>query len=292
MVLASSERRAHRRSQRTVADLDPAARKQLRQLLTNACLVVLPTSSVVELVTARLAPGSVTVGVASTDGLGMDQTIAVTEVLATRGYEVRPHLARSHVKSSRHLTEVLTRLSQRGVGSLLAVPGRNRSGRYAPPLAEFVGDIASHGGIPRVGVAAALVRGPAGNNRAPAVLAAARQADFVSTRSSVHPGEMLAWVAEMRVRGLEAPVELGLPGMVHMQALRREDPGVARLLDGRRRIQWHNPTALMASLAQDRSLERLDISGVRIDTLNYLDENAGWRQRLFDLANPNRADIR
>lgn len=291
IVLASSERRAHRRSQRTVAELDPLARKQLRGLLTNACLVVQPTSSIVELVTARLSPGSVVVGVASTEELGIDQTIAVSEILATRGFDVRPHIARSQLKSPRHLAEMLTRLRTRGVRGVLVVPGSN-PGPSAPPLPDVVADVASHAPGLRVGVGSRLIRGAAGNEPAQLVIAAARHANFVSTRSSVRPGEMLAWAAEMRVRGLEVPIELGLPGAVPMQALRRNDPTLAAHIEERRRAQWHNPTSLVASLAQDRSLDRLGVCGVRIDTLNYLNENAAWRQQLFDLANPNRVETR
>jgi hypothetical protein len=45
---------------------------------------------------------------------------------------------------------------------------------------------------------------------------------------------------------------------------------------------------IVSSVAQEQALDRLGITGLRIETLNFVDETAGWRQRLFDLAAPVR----
>jgi methylenetetrahydrofolate reductase (NADPH) len=282
MVLLGSDRRAARRSVRRVVELDAGGRQRLRALLTNSCLVVEPTTSVVELVGSRLAPGSVTVGVASNASLGIDQTVAVTEILAARGYDVRPHLSAALIEGPRHLARITRRLLR--CRSVLLVPGSDDS---APDgeVPDLAAAIAGTAGAPRVGM---LVPAVAGDRHAERVLAAAASADWISTGVSLDTRPVIGWVAQMRVRGLETPIELGVPGVVRFDALARRYPEAVTETGGRRRPQWHEPTALVSSIAEEQALERLAITGLRIDTLNFVDETAGWRQRLFDLAAPGR----
>lgn len=287
-VLAGGERRAHRRSLRTLLELPASDRTRLRELLTRACLVVMPTSSAVGLVTARLAPGSVTVGVAATEALGLDQTIAVAEILATRGFDVRPHLAANQMRETRRPSGVLDRLAARRISEVLLVPDRSVPDQS---IGDLVREVTGHAGMERVGVEAVPIGGPHHRPEAEAAVELARAADFVSTRPLTNSRELLAWVAEMRVRGLETPVELGFPGVVRMDALRRSDPKTAAQVDEDGRRQWYNPTDLIVSLARDAALDRLHIGGIRIETLNFLDETAAWRQQLFDLAAPRRTVV-
>ena len=280
MVLLGSNRRAARRSLRAVEELGADGRLRLRSLLTNSCLVVWPTSSVVDDVTSRLAPGSVTLGVASTASLGIDQTLGVTEVLTARGYDVRPHLAASLVENGAHLTRTLRRL--RSVSSVLLVAGNRQAGTGLSVL-ELAAAIADNHASVRIGIGATA---QSGDGPAEAVLAASAAADWISTRTAADPRRMLAWAAEMRVRGMEPPIELGIPGLVRLDTLRRDHPHLSS--PGGSRGQWFDPTSVATTIAKESALDRLAITGLRIDTLNLVDETAGWRQRLFDLAAPVR----
>ena len=291
MMTVGSQRRARRRVKRSVDELDSDSRARLRRFASGARFVILPTSEAIPLVESRLTPGTVGLSVACTAGLGIDQTIAVSEVLAARGYEVTPHLAARQIRTPRHLEGILRRLRMRSLGRGLVVEGYDGSRGAFPDSARLLAAMHEHPDVPpEIGIAGH----PDGHadhepvELAERLLERSVLATFVSTRLSLNPSRLLGWVAEMRVRGLELPIEAGVPGAVGLDDLLREDPSVV-LKDRRRETRHYDPTALVLDLARQPVVDRLTITGLRVETLNRIEMTAAWRQYLYDLSQPARS---
>lgn len=280
--------RTQRRNRRSLLDLDSDARARVRRLVRHAHLTVLPTSDVVQLVEARLAPGTVGVSVAAHPELGIDQTVAISEVLAAKGYVVTPHLDASAVETPRHLGEILLKLSRRSIDRMLIVETNTGRGGTVDHMLEEAMD--RTGAPVRVGVEGfpeGRVDGTI-EDEAKVLGSQSRLASFVSTASSVNPVRVLGWIREMRVRGLELPIEIGMPGFAPVEALVRAVPSLApNLAPGAK--DAYDPTSLLVELAEDHVLDRLAVSGIRLDTGNAVNTTEDWRQRLYDLAQTVRS---
>ncbi len=288
-MVIGSERRAQRRNRRSIDDLDAAGRARLQRLVQSSRLVVMPTSEVISLVESRFAPGTVAVAVRCTDGLGLDQTIAVSEVLAARGYEVTPHLTARQTRTSRYLDEILRRLARRAIDRVFVIRGRAGQPGSFPTTRQLLEAIRQHPDAPTVVGIAGYPEGFGDLDRehlAGLLLDLASHATYVSTAVSLSPERVLRWIAEMRVRGLEVPIEVGLPGVVRMDELRQQAAGTP--YSRRRGTEWYDPTQFVAQLAGLPAVDRLDIDGLRLETSNQIEPTAVWRQEIYDLANQAR----
>lgn len=285
-MVVDSDRRVQRRNRRSIEDLDGDSRIRLRRLLERSRLVVLPSSEIIPLVESRNPPGSAALAVACTDALGVDQTIAVAEVLAARGYDVTPHLAARQFRTKRHLDETLQRLARRSINRILVVRGREKTSGPLATAGDLLEAIEQHDNVPaEVGIAG-YPEGLADVDRerlAERLLALSSHATYVSTQVTLSPERLLRWIAEMRVRGLELPIEVGIPGVVRNAELTGE-AGSSR----RRRGEWYDPTGFVAQLAAQPAVDQLDIHGLRIETANEVERTAAWRQQTYDLAHQVR----
>jgi hypothetical protein len=285
-MVVGNDRGAQRRNRRSIEELDGDGRIRLRRLLEGSRLVVLPTSEVIPLVESSNPPGSAAFSVACTDGLGLDQTIAVSEVLASRGYDVTPHLAARQLRSKRHLDETLQRLARRAITRILVVQGRERTSGPFETTGVLLAAIEGHAAAPaEVGIAG-YPEGIPGVDRerlADRLLARSSTATYVSTAITLGPERLLRWVAEMRVRGLDLPIEVGIPGVIPAAELNDE-----ALSPHRRRGEWHDPTRFVSQLAAQPALDRLALCGLRIETANEIERSAAWRQRTYGLAHQAR----
>ncbi len=288
-MVIGSERRAQRRNRRSIDDLDAESRTRLRRLVTGSRLVAMPTSEVIGLVESRFAPGTVSLAVTCTHGLGLDQTIAVSEVLAARGYDVTPHLAAWQTRTPRHLDEILRRLARRAIDRVFVIRGRAGQPGSFPTSRHLLEAIRQHPDAPaEIGIAGY----PEGfddvdrERLAGRLLDRTAHATYVSTAVSLSPERVLRWVAEMRVRGLELPIEVGIPGVVRMGEIRQQAAGTP--YSRKRASEWYDPTLFVAQLAGLAVVDRLDLAGLRIDTSNQIDATAAWRQEIYDLANQAR----
>jgi len=291
MTMIGSQRRSRRRVRRSVDELDNESRARLRNFISGARLVVIPTSEALGLVESRLAPGTVPLAVACVAGLGIDQTIAVAEVLAAKGYDVTPHLAARQITTPRHLDDILLRLRRRAVDRVLVVEGRDGSSSAFRHSARLLAVMSDHPNAPSSVGIAGHPEGHPGHDTAEltgSLLERAGFASFVSTRLSLNPVRLLGWLAEMRVRGLSIPVEAGVPGCVNLKDLGAEDPSLVQQ-DRGQAAGWYDPTPLVVELARQPVVERLGLTGLRVDTFNHIHATAAWRQGLYDLSQQTRS---
>ena len=257
MMTIRNQRWALRRTRRDLDELDGESRARLQSLISEARFVILPTSEAIRLVESRLAPGTVRLGVSCTAGLGIDQTVAVAEILAARGYDVTPHLAARQISTPGRLDEILRRLRRRSIGRVLVVEGRRGGPGAFRGSARLLAAMHDHPDVPpTIGIAGYPDGHP---SHEPAelterLLERSNFASFVSARLSLDPGRLLGWLTEMRLRGLELPVEAGVAGAVEFPAACRsaDFPPVPR-------PGWRAPSNSMNSLP--RSLLSLDRIG-------------------------------
>ena len=192
---------------------------------------------------------------------------------------------------SRHLEGILRRLRMRSLGRVLVVDGHDGVRGAFPDSARLLAAMHEHPDVPpEIGIAGHpdghADHGPV--ELAERLLERSVLATFVSTRLSLNPSRLLGWVAEMRLRGLELPIEAGVPGAVGLDDLLREDPSIV-LKDRRRETRHYDPTALVVDLARQPVVDRLTITGLRVETLNRIQMTAAWRQYLYDLSQPARS---
>ena len=285
-----SQRRASRKARRALDELDSESRARLQRLISEARFVIVPTSEAISLVESRLTPGTVRLGVSGTAELGIDQTVAVAEILAAKGFDVTPHLPARHISTPAHLDEILRRLRRRSIDRVLVVEGRRGGPGAFPDAARLLAAMHEHPDVPSdIGIAGHPNGHPAHDpaELTERLLERSRLASFVSTRVSLHPVRLLGWLTEMRLRGLELPIEAGVPGAVHRDQLIAENPSLERQIQGQ---ETHNgPTRFVIDLAGHPAVERLGLVSLRVDTLNHLQATADWRQQLYDLSQRARS---
>src|SRR5712692_2113414 len=123
--------------------LDSASREALARFLSHPRYEVLPTEEAGDLV-VRSIPTEVTITVTSSPRRGIEATLALAEKLASRGYEVVPHLAARLVRDESHLKEILARIDAiGGRGFVVAGDSQEPAGDF-PDSISLLEAIASH----------------------------------------------------------------------------------------------------------------------------------------------------
>lgn len=277
-----------KRMTKALAPLSGDSRTVLRSLLSRVRYEVMPTSTVVEEIKGRIVPGTVPITVTCSSTAGVNPTIGVTMELVAAGYDVTVHLAARQVRSERHLKEILDRLSERNVTRTLVLGGDgDATGDFssAGELLKAMDSLPST--LTEIGIAGYPEGHPIVDDEAltDVLLAKAPMADFVATQICFDPGPVLSWLTEMRLRHMELPVEIGIPGIVPAEPLQRivEEIGVGtsrRVLSSVGGL--FDPTAFTVGLADSAALERLGVSGLHVSTFNYVSVTEDWRQALYD----------
>ena len=118
-----------------------AQRHALAETVRQAYMEIFPTASV-ESKLDVLEPESY-VAITCSPSKGVEETLAMAERLALRGFKVVPHVAAKMVKDETHLREIMARLDDMPIESLF-VPGGDAAtpaGKYSTAL-ELLRDIA------------------------------------------------------------------------------------------------------------------------------------------------------
>lgn len=286
----SETRHLTKRIGRAVAATPDGARTALRVLLSKARYEVMPTSTVVEEIRARLAPGAVPIAVTCSSKVGVDPTVWVTDELVAAGFDVTVHLSARQVRSERHLREILDRLSQRHVTRAIVLGGDGEPTGDFGSADELMSALASlPSSLTELGIAGYPEGHPFIDNDelTEVLLVKSKSADFVATQICFDPVSVFSWLSEMRLRGMQLPVEIGIPGIVPIEPLRRivEEIGVGSSRGVLKSVRGlYDPTPFMVGLADQATLDRLGVSGLHVSTFNRVKETEDWRQALYDAA--------
>jgi methylenetetrahydrofolate reductase (NADPH) len=244
-------------------------------------------------------PDGATIAITTSPTLGLDATIEWTEEAAAEGYEIVPHIAARYVQDSDHLDEVAARLVDAGVTDIF-VPGGDRE----EPAGEFESALDMLQALEDLEYSfddVGITGYPEGHDflsdetLAEAMAAKEPYATYVVTQLCYDPAAVISWIDRIRDRGIDLPVEVGIPGVMKYQRLLgisqkvgvgdsvrflQKTSGVLgfiRQLIGSR--GKYTPDELVDGLAPYADDPTYDIRGLHIYTFNQVPDTETWRHK-------------
>jgi methylenetetrahydrofolate reductase (NADPH) len=269
-------------------------------LLSSARFELMPFDSFVDEV--RSLPDGATVAVTCSPQLGIDTTVERSEQAAEWGYDVVPHVAARYVEDRDHLDEIARRLTEAGITDIF-VPGGDRE----DPVGEFTSahELLSvldelEYEFDEVGITGY----PEGHDflseetLAESMDLKAPHATYLVTQLCYDPETVVEWVDELRARGVDLPVEVGIPGVMNYPKLIKisrkvgvgdslkflqKTTGIVDFL--RQAISSrgkYEPDELIDGLAPYVGDDHYDIRGIHVYTFNQTLETESWRMSRLD----------
>ncbi|TYL36339.1 methylenetetrahydrofolate reductase [Natronococcus pandeyae] len=242
-------------------------------------------------------PDGAEVAITTSPTLGIEATVDWSERAADRGYEIVPHIAARYVRGEDHLEEIAGRLVDAGVTDIF-VPGGDRD----EPAGEYASAYELLAALEELEYAFADV-GITGYPEGHAFLdeqtlsdSMARKepfATYVVTQLCYDPDAIVEWIGTIRNRGVELPVEVGIPGVMNYQRLLGISKkvgvgdsvrflqktsgilGFVRQLVGSR--GKYAPDELVEGLAPYATDPHYDVRGVHIYAFNQVPDLESWR---------------
>jgi methylenetetrahydrofolate reductase (NADPH) len=272
----------------------------VRTLLTSARFELMPFESFDEEITHL--PDDATIAITTSPQLGIEKTVEKTEEAAEMGFDVVPHIAARYVEDREQLEAIAERLEQAGITDIF-VPGGDReepAGEYesAHDLLEALAE--TEYSFEEVGITGY----PEGHDfiddetLAESMAQKAPHATYIVTQLCYDPDAVLEWVEGIRARGIELPVEVGIPGVMNYQRLMqisqkvgvgdsikflRKTTGIlgfVKQLVGSRGT--YEPDELIDGLAPYVGDDEYNIRGVHIYTFNQTPDTEKWRHKRLE----------
>ncbi|KOX92499.1 methylenetetrahydrofolate reductase [Haloarcula rubripromontorii] len=272
----------------------------VQTLLTSARFELMPFESFDEEITHL--PDDATIAITTSPQLGIEKTVEKTEQAAAMGYDVVPHVAARYVEDRAQLEAIAERLDQAGITDIF-VPGGDReepAGEYESALDMLEALAETEYSFEEVGITGY----PEGHDfiddetLAESMAQKAPYATYIVTQLCYDPDAVLEWVEEIRGRGIELPVEVGIPGVMNYQRLMqisqkvgvgdsikflRKTTGIlgfVKQLVGSRGT--YEPDELIDGLAPYVGDDEYNIRGVHIYTFNQTPDTEKWRHKRLD----------
>ena len=176
---------------------------------------MLPLEGIEEQVLKHLG-ADVKLTVTASPRRGLEPTLELTERLTAAGYATVPHLSARLVRDRAHLSELLDRLRAGGVRELFVLAGDAEE-----PAGEFPGaaELLEAMGPRRAEFEAIGITGyPESHHLISdeetirAMFAKAPMATHIVSQLCFDASTIAAWIAEVRRRGTDLPIWIGVPG--------------------------------------------------------------------------------
>ncbi|SNR52244.1 methylenetetrahydrofolate reductase [Halorubrum vacuolatum] len=268
----------------------------VQTLLTSARFELMPFKSFDEEI--EHLPENATIAITTSPQLGIERTVEKTELAKELGYDVVPHIAARYVEDTDQLEEIAERLEAAGVTDIF-VPGGDReepAGEFESAYDMLVALEDLPYSFPEVGITGY----PEGHafiddeELAASMERKAPYATYIVTQLCYDPNTVLEWIETIRDRGIDLPVEIGIPGVMNYQRLLqisqkvgvgdsvkflRKTTGilgfVKQLVGSRGR---YKPDDLIDGLSPHVGDETYNIRGVHIYTFNQTPDTESWRR--------------
>lgn len=272
----------------------------VQTLLTTARFELMPFDSFDDEI--EHLPDGATIAITTSPQLGIERTVSRAEQAAELGYDVVPHIAARYVDGPDHLESIAERLTAAGVTDIF-VPGGDReepagefesaydllsaldNSEYTFEEVGITGYPEGHAFIDEETLAAAMEK------KAP-------YATYIVTQLCYDPDTVLEWVETIRDRGIELPVEVGIPGVMNYAKLIKisQKVGVGDSIKFLQKTTGivdfvrqaissrgkYEPDELIDGLAPYVSDSEYNISGVHIYTFNQTPDTESWRHGRLD----------
>jgi methylenetetrahydrofolate reductase (NADPH) len=247
-------------------------------------------------------PDGATIAITTSPTLGIDATVEWTERAAAEGYEIIPHIAARYVEDRDHMEEIAGRITEAGVTDIF-VPGGDReepAGEYASAYEFLAGLEESEYSFEEVGITGY----PEGHDflddetLAEAMEKKAPYATYIVTQLCYDPEAVVSWVEEIRGRGVELPVDVGIPGVLKYQRLLNisQKVGVGDSIDFLRKTSGilgfvrqfvgsrgkYTPDDILEGLAPYAGNPDYGIRNVHIYTFNQVSDTEDWRRGILN----------
>ena len=264
----------------------------LADRLRNARFEVLPLEGIEEQVRSHLSTDA-KVTVTASPKRGLEPTVDLSERLTAAGYATVPHISARLVRDRAHLTELIDRLQAGGVRELFVL-----AGDAAEPAGEFPGavQLLEAMGPRRADFDAIGITGyPESHHLISdeetirAMFAKAPMATYIVSQLCFDAEVIAAWIANVRRRGTDLPIWIGVPGNVAYSKLLRTSMRIglgesARFL--RHRGSWisrlvmrqFKPEQLVRDLAPIAADSAARVAGIHLYTLNEVARTERWRR--------------
>jgi methylenetetrahydrofolate reductase (NADH) len=282
------------------------ASASLARLLRNARFEVLPLEGIEEQVLAHLGTDA-KVTVTASPKRGLEATVHLTERLTAAGYATVPHVSARLVRDRAHLTELIDRLHASGVRELFVL-----AGDAAEPAGEFAGAVELLEAMgPRRGDfdAIGITGYPESHHLISdeetirAMFAKAPMATHIVSQLCFDAATIAAWIAEVRRRGTDLPIWIGVPGNVPYAKLLRVSMKIglgesARFLSHHRSwmsrlvTRQFKPDRLVRELTPCATDPAARVGGFHLYTFNEVARTERWRLRLLERLDQQRRDVR
>jgi methylenetetrahydrofolate reductase (NADPH) len=279
---------------------DPATRDSLKKAFVDLGYEVIPFKKTEQQVLSCV-PKDVRLTVTASPAKGQDATIDLTVALMGHGYTVAPHLSAQQVRDRAHLADIVARCREAGVKDVFVIGGDPTETptefKHAHDLLVALHEL-DHG-FTDIGIGGHPEGHP---SVSPDVLFQALAekcalATHIKTQIVFDPDVILRWARELKNRGIDLPVEVGVPGAVHRQKLLRVSGGLgigesAKFLKKQQSLFWrffvpggYSPNRIIKGLAPHIGKPDNRIEGFHVFTFNDLGPTEAWRQRMLqDLA--------
>ncbi len=269
------------------------ARTALERALRAASYEVLPLRGAEESVVEHV-PRAVPLTVTVTEAKGLAPTLELAERLAGHGFTATPHLAARLVRDAAHLADVVARLRAAGVSGVFVVGGdaTEPAGTFPDALSLLEALETTGSRFETVGIGGY----PEGHGHIDpelierALERKAPHATHVITQLCFSAATTATWARQVRQRGVDLPIRVGLPGAVTRQKLVRISAGLglgqsARFLAKQQSLFWrfflphgYRPDRLVDGFAPILGRPEHHLQGFHFFTFNEVARTEAWRQ--------------
>lgn len=236
-------------------------------------------------------PARATVTVTASPRRGLGPTVELATWLAARGVRAVPHLAARSVRDERELSETLDHLTRAGIDEVFVIGGDRD--QPAGALAGGLDLLQAMAAVPHrftVGIAGYPETHPKISDEVTVQAMADKRAhaDYVVSQMCFEPSTLLEWVGQVRGRGIDLPIRIGVAGPASRTHLLRISARVGvgesiRVLGQHSSGLWAlagpgrwTPDPFLAELAPALADPGYGLKGLHIYTFNALAETAQW----------------
>jgi methylenetetrahydrofolate reductase (NADPH) len=263
----------------------------VRDLVAASRFEIIPLQGAEEKV-LRFVPKDVVLTVTVSPVKGFEPSFELGEAFARAGYPVVPHLSARLVRDRSHLEEIVARFREAGYRDVFVVAGdAEEAGAYegAAPLLRDLHELGKP--FERIGITGYPETHPIFDDATAwkAMAEKAPYADYLATQICFDSKVTMSWLREVRSRGIDLPVYLGIPGQVERVKLLRVSTRIG-IGESIRFLRKHGNFVTRflqpGGFSPDRLIKGLDvddptarIAGFHVFTFNDLEETEAWRQQ-------------
>ena len=243
-------------------------------------------------------PKGTTVTITCSPAKGIESTLLLGQKLLERGFGIVPYISARLVADSAHLEKIVRQLDDLGVREVFVIGGdaREPAGPFsgAFDLLCAMADLGHN--FERIGIGGYPEGHPviADEILRQALLDKRPFATYIVSQICFVPGAIVAWVGDLRKRGIDLPVYVGLPGVVERKKLLQISLKIgvgdsARFLTKYTQVLTrflkpggYSPDELVKNLAPYVEDQDYNLAGFHIYTFNQVESTEEWRRQVLD----------